>query len=75
MFADQELSDYYNSLPESARDMSHAEFMAEVKRLLDPKRNAAILEDMVDMRHRDSIARQNKAAIDKARRNSAIGLR
>ena len=76
MFTDKELSDYYNGMTEAEKQgYSHNQFIAEVKRVLDPKNNAAILDEMVEMRHRDSIGRQNKAAIDRAARNAKIGLR
>jgi len=55
--------------------MNKEQFMNEVKRLLDPDKNANILDGMVDMRHKQRVAREQKAIIDRAQRNKAIGLR
>jgi len=75
-FTDRELSDYFNSLPEDERDgFSHDQFMREVKHILDPKRNAKILQEMIAERGRIRTAREEKARIDRATRNAAIGLR
>ena len=75
-FTDKELSDYFNSLSEDERDgFSHDQFMREVKYILDPKRNAKILQEMIAERGRIRTAREEKARIDRATRNAAIGLR
>jgi len=67
---------YFDGLPEDKRDgMNKEQFMNEVKRLLDPDKNANILDGMVDMRHKQRVAREQKAMIDRAQRNKAIGLR
>lgn len=67
---------YFDGLSEDKRDgMTKGQFMGEIKRLLDPDRNANILDGMVDMRHKQRVAREQKAIIDKAQRNKAIGLR
>lgn len=75
-FTDQELKDFFDGLPEDKRDgMTGQTFMNRVKSILDPKKNAKILDGMVGIRRRHSIARQQKAAIDRAQRNAAVGLR
>jgi len=67
---------FFDGLPEDKRDgMTKGQFMNEVKRLLDPDRNANILDNMVEMRHKHRVAREQKAIIDRAQRNKAIGLR
>lgn len=76
MLTERELSDYFNSLPEDKKDgMSHSQFMQEIKRVMDPKRNGRILDRMVEQRGREACARQNKAQIDRAARHRSIGLR
>jgi hypothetical protein len=67
MLTEKEMSDYFDSLK--------AQFMQEIKRIMDPKANGRILNKMVEMRGREACARANKAAIDRASRNRSIGLR
>ena len=76
MLTEKELSDYFDSLPDDKRDgMTKGQFMSEIKRVMDPKRNGRILDKMVEQRGREACARQNKAQIDRASRNASIGLR
>jgi hypothetical protein len=76
MLTEKEMSDYFDSLPDDKRDgLSKAQFMQEIKRIMDPKANGRILNKMVEMRGREACARANKAAIDRASRNRSIGLR
>ncbi|MEE8207660.1 MAG: hypothetical protein V3T88_01690 [Nitrosomonadaceae bacterium] len=76
MFTEKELADYFDSLPDDKRDnMTKTQFMAEIKRIMDPKRNGAILSKMVEQRAREAGARRTKAAIDRAQRYKAVGLR
>lgn len=74
MFTDQELGNIFDGF-ENKDGMTKAQFMAEVKRQLDPTRNSAILDEMIDMRHKGRVARENKRMIDKAREKSRLGLR
>jgi len=72
----KEVSTFFDTLPEDKRDgMSKSQFMREVKKVLDPNRNAKILDGMVEARSRDRLARHRKAGIDRATRNARIGLR
>ncbi len=76
MLTDKEMSDWFDLLPDDKRDgMTKGQFMSEIKRVMDPKRNGKILDKMVEQRGREACARQNKAQIDKASRNASIGLR
>lgn len=76
MSTEKELTDYFDSLPDDKRDgLDKTQFMAEIKRVMDPKRNGAILAKMVEQRAREAGAGRTKAAIDRAQRNAAIGLR
>ena len=72
----KEVSTFFDTLPEDKRDgMTKDQFMREVKKVLDPQRNAKILDGMIEARSRDRLARETKARIDKAQRNASIGLR
>jgi len=72
----KEVSTFFDTLPEDKRDgMTKDQFMREVKKVLDPKRNAKILDGMIESRSRDRVARHRKAEIDRAQRNARIGLR
>ncbi len=76
MLTEKELSNYFDSLPDDKRDgLTKAQFMQEIKRVMDPKRNGRILDRMVEQRGREACARQNKAQIDRAARHRSIGLR
>lgn len=75
-FSNQELSSFFDSLPEDRRDgMTKAQFMAEVRKILDPKRNAAILKGMIADRRKDRTMRHNKRVADRAMERSRLGLR
>jgi len=75
-FTDKEFSDQYDGFSETERDgMTKEQFMRKAKRTQDPKRNAKILQEMIAERGRDRTAREEKARIDRATRNAAIGLR
>ena len=75
MFTDQELTDYYNSLLESGRDMTIEAFKQQVKRIMDPVHNSEQLKQMVLDRQMDRTARHNKAVADKALEKSRLGIR
>ena len=76
MLTEKEMSDYFDSLPDQRRDgLTKGQFLAEIKRVMDPKRNGAILNKMVEQRGREACARENKAQIDRASRHRSIGLR
>ena len=72
----KEVSNFFDGLPDDKRDgMTKDQFMQEVKKVLDPQRNAKILDGMVEARSRDRLARHRKNMIDRATRNASIGLR
>jgi len=76
MLTEKEMSDYFDALPDDRRDgLTKGQFLAEIKRVMDPKRNGAILKKMVEQRGREACARENKAQIDRAARHRSIGLR
>jgi hypothetical protein len=75
MFSNQDLESYYNSLPESGKDLSLDEFKRKVRAILDPKRNSDILAGMIEQRHQCRVAREEKRRIDKAQERSRLGLR
>ncbi len=75
MFTDQELTDYYNSLPESGRNMTIETFKQQVKRIMDPVKNSEQLKQMILDRQMDRTARHNKAVADKALERSRLGIR
>ena len=75
MFTDQELTDYYNSLPESGRDMPLETFKQQVHRILDPVTNSDMLKQMIADRELERTARHNKAVADKALERSRLGIR
>jgi len=72
----KEVSKFFDGLSNDQRDgMTKDQFMGEVKKVLDPQRNAKILDGMVEARSRDRLARHRKTMIDRAQRNARIGLR
>ena len=75
-FTNQELAQFFDSLPEDKRDgMTKAQFMAEVRKILDPKHNKAILKEMIAIRRKDRTYRHNKRVADRALERSRLGLR
>ncbi len=75
MFTDQELTDYYNSLPESGRDMPIETFKQQVHRIMNPRENSEMLKQMMADRQMERTARHNKAVADKALERSRAGIR
>ena len=76
MLAEKAMAQYFDSLPDDRRDgLTKAQFMNEVKRIMDPKTNGRILKKLVEIRGREACARENKAQIDRASRHRSIGLR
>lgn len=72
----KDVAQFFDNLSEDQHDgMTKHQFMAEVKKVLDPKRNAGILDGMVEMRHQHRVAREEKARIDRATEKSKLGLR
>ena len=72
----KECSNFFDGLPNDKRDgMNKTQFMGEVRRMLDPKSNAKVLDRMIESRSRQRVAKAQKASIDRAMRNSAAGLR
>lgn len=75
MSIDQELTDLYNTLPESRRDMPIEAFVQQIHRIMDPRENSEMLKQMILDRQMERTARHNKAVADRALEKSRLGIR
>lgn len=70
-----EIDSIWNGFPEDKRDgMTQAEFRRQVRNILNPEKNAKILDDMVEMRKKHTAGIMEKKRIDRALEKSRLGI-
>ena len=74
MLINAEIDSIYNRFPESGRDMTQVEFRKQVRNILNPQKNAKILDQMVDARRKHTAAIMERKRIDRALERSRKGI-
>lgn len=75
MLSNAEINSIWNNFPEDKRDgMTLTEFRKQVRDVLDPEKNAKMLDQMVEMRRKHTEAIMRKKQIDRALEKSRLGI-
>ncbi len=75
MLTNAEINSIWNGFPEDKRDgMTLVEFRKQVRDILNPQKNAQILDQMVDMRKQHTAGIMERKRIDRALEKSKLGI-